>query len=446
MKNIHTQFIITFLFAALSSLILAFLIAIPLFEQSTYSDLHEEMEELSEVIIHLYEVSPEGKIEVYISKLDNFNYQAILFDESEEIVRTNGSTWFIKDQQVQHVLQGNGFTLEEERPRVLGIPFQVAGMNYALFLRPNFSKVVGSFKDLMIIIFFTIFIVGNIIFYFLSRYLVRPIHDLTGATQKVSEGNFNISLKIKRKDEMGDLISNFNYMVEELGKVDEMRQRFVSDVSHEIQSPLTSIQGFAKALKNGVVSSKEDQVHYLSVIEKESQRLSSLSENLLKLSVMDTDGKNVKKERYSLDEQLRRVVISLGPQWTRKKQVINIDCQSVSIMANQELLEQVWVNLLTNAIRYTGEGESISIGLIERGERAIITIKDTGIGMEQDELRHIFKRFYKIDPFRSGRGSGLGLSIVAKILDNHDGKVEVDSEKGVGTCFTVILPNARKES
>jgi two-component system, OmpR family, phosphate regulon sensor histidine kinase PhoR len=304
------------------------------------------------------------------------------------------------------------------------------------------------------------FLINSILGFFLfgcSMYFITQIkwvknrqdkflHPMIQAMKMMAEGNFNIDLSYYRNqfNDRGDhpyykIIDSITHMAERLGEMEEMRQEFISNVSHEIQSPLTSISGFAHALKNDSLK-PEERERYLHIIEMESLRLSKLSDNLLKLTSLEADHFMLDKADYRLDHQLRRIILANEPQWTEKKINMDIDLEHVSIHADEDLMDQVWTNLIHNSIKFTPNEGTISISATKQsGDMPRVTIKDTGIGMDHNSRMHIFERFYKADQSRNRHlgGSGLGLSIVKKIIDLHDGEIQVESEWGKGTTMIV---------
>lgn len=277
----------------------------------------------------------------------------------------------------------------------------------------------------------------------------QHLYPIIQAMKMIAEGNFNVDLsfysnQFREQDKHHpyyQIVENIKLMAAKLGEMEEMRQEFISNVSHEIQSPLTSISGFAHALKNEDLK-PEERRHYLEIIETESKRLSKLSENLLKLTSLESEHLSLDRKSYRLDYQLRRIILANEPQWMEKKINMDISLDKVTITADEELMDQVWINLLHNSIKFTPQGGTISIAAFKSGEDSIIVkIRDTGIGIEKDTLMHIFERFYKADQSRNrmAGGNGLGLSIVKKIIDLHKGDIRVQSEFGAGTEFTVTL-------
>jgi len=219
-----------------------------------------------------------------------------------------------------------------------------------------------------------------------------------------------------------------------------MRQEFVSNVSHEIQSPLTSIKGFAQVLRNNNLS-EEERVHYLNIIETESTRLSKLGDNLLKLATLESDQVELQLKNYRLDKQIRSTILSLEPHWERKNIKFEIFMDEVEIIGDEGMLNQVWTNLIHNSIKFTEENGQIKIYLSQVQDKVEFKIIDTGIGIDEEEQLHIFERFYKADKARARSigGNGLGLSIVKRIIEVHKGSIGVQSELGNGSTFTIYL-------
>lgn len=272
----------------------------------------------------------------------------------------------------------------------------------------------------------------------------RHNHDynrMLDAMKQISQGNFDVILDPKEGRMHHELVDAINDMAKNLGTLETMRQDFISNVSHEIQSPLTSIGGFAALLQRDGLP-EEDRRHYAAVIEAESKRLSSLSENLLKLSSLDNNKIPLSRKAFRLDKQLEAVALTLEPQWSAKNLSVEADLQKCSLCGDEDLLSQVWINLLHNAIKFTPAGGQIVLVLTAGDEKAAVRISDTGVGIAPEDQLHIFERFYKADKARdcSLGGNGLGLSLVKKIVELHGGSIQVESEIGKGTDFTVYLP------
>ncbi|NEW07482.1 two-component sensor histidine kinase [Paenibacillus sp. SYP-B3998] len=265
---------------------------------------------------------------------------------------------------------------------------------------------------------------------------------LIDAIRSMSRGDFNVS--VENNSHSGpfvELVDSINHMAVELGQLEKMRQEFISNVSHEIQSPLTSISGFSRALRNDRIT-LEERTHYLEIIEAESNRLSKLSDNLLKLSSLESQHHPFEPKSFRLDKQLRNHILACEPQWVDKAIEMDIDLAEVNVTADEDLLNQVWTNLIHNAIKFAPQGGTIGVHLRRNEGEAIVRISDNGIGVPDADQAHIFERFYKVDKSRNrtSGGSGLGLSIVKKIIEMHQGSVSVKSQQSVGTTFTVCVP------
>ncbi|WP_211745613.1 HAMP domain-containing sensor histidine kinase [Paenibacillus sp. Marseille-Q4541] len=292
------------------------------------------------------------------------------------------------------------------------------------------------------------FFLFGLLMYILSKFVSKRqrvfYQSITEALRRIAKGDFQVMIQLpERFDEgpMNHLIHSINDMAADLGKLESMRQDFISDVSHEIQSPLTSISGFARVLKEEGLS-PEMRNHYLEIIEKESVRLSKLSENMLRLASLDSEQHPFYPVPMRLDKQIQTMILACEPQWLDKDLEMIVDLQQTNIEADPDLLSQVWVNLLHNAIKFTPVKGTIQVFLEANDEEAIVRIEDTGIGISAEDQEHIFERFYKADKSRThaSGGSGLGLSIIEKIVKMHGGNVSVTSSLGKGTTFTVWLP------
>jgi len=268
----------------------------------------------------------------------------------------------------------------------------------------------------------------------------KPLKAAIDAMNRVAQGDFSVFLKPDNFGPYDELIESVNQMAKDLGDMETLRQDFVSNVSHEIQSPLTSISGYVTLLENDTLT-PEQRKHYIDIIKAESNRLSKLSSNLLKLSSLDAGVTSLAISKFRLDKQLQNTVILLEPQWSEKNISIEAELEKVFVSADDGLLSQVWVNLLNNAIKFTPDGGKIQILLTSDEGKAICSIADNGIGISPEQQIHVFERFYKADKSRdrSLGGNGLGLSLVKRIVDLHSGSVTLESEFQKGTTFTVTL-------
>ena len=309
---------------------------------------------------------------------------------------------------------------------------------------PAFWHGLLVFALAIIIFGCVMYLVGRIFVTEQRQNIFQVIRD---AMRRIAQGDFDVAVPFDAHDRnnlMGEVVSSLNEMAEALKKLDAMRQEFVSDVSHEIQSPLTSIAGFALALHDDGLS-VDQRSHYLDIIEAESKRLSGLSDNLLKLSALDSKALPVTRAPYRLDAQLRSVILSCELQWQEKRISLDVELDALTIDADEALLRQVWGNLLHNAIKFTPSEGRIAISCHRGSDDAVVRVADSGIGIDANDLAQVFDRFFKADKSRTAEkgagGSGLGLSIVSKIVSLHEGTVRASSDGiGHGATLEVRLP------
>jgi signal transduction histidine kinase len=261
----------------------------------------------------------------------------------------------------------------------------------------------------------------------------------------IAKGDYKARLKdpLNEHKSFGELAKSVNNMAADLEQLENMRQEFISNVSHEIQSPLASIRGFAQVLQSNDLLSPEEKKLYLRIIESESTRLSKLSDSLLQLAVLESKSMSLQPRPYRLDKQLRDLILACEPQWRSKKIRVEAFLDEVTCTLDEDRMSQVWINLIHNSIKFTPEGGRIRVELHQHDESMEVQLTDTGIGISAEDQHRIFERFHKADKSRehSNQGSGLGLSIAKKIVDLHGGDICVRSAPGAGTTFTVTLPN-----
>jgi signal transduction histidine kinase len=310
------------------------------------------------------------------------------------------------------------------------------GITFGVIIRIMSDSQLEEMRDLIGLIFLNNAAIGTIVILLALRGIVKPIKKLTNASREVAAGKFDVKVEIKNHDEIGQLTADFNAMVREIGSIDKMRREFVSNMSHEFRTPLTSIRGFAKLIKENT-NDAAAVMEYGDTIVRESERLIALSSNLLRLSELDT--KTIHNESaFKLDEQLRQVVLTLEPHWAPKRIEFDIDLPEVNYTGDEELLRQVWLNLIQNAIKFSPDGGVIKIELNQVGGFVRVIVTDNGVGISEEELPRIFDRFYKGD---ASGGSGLGLAIAQKITEFVGGAIWAESGTGKGAAFTVALPS-----
>lgn len=285
------------------------------------------------------------------------------------------------------------------------------------------------------ILLITIALMQNI-----SRKIVNPIKKITDATKKVASGDFTIELETKRDDEIGELTHNFNKMVKELNSIECLQKDFINNVSHEIKTPISSIQGFAKLLEADDLS-KEERKEYAEIIKEESDRLLYLSTNILKLAKLENQERIMNKTKFNIAEQIRRTISVLEPKWKEKNIKFNVSLKEQEFWGEKDLMYQVWMNIIENSIKFSKQDGQIDVKMKTNQDSIIVEIKDYGIGMEEEEAKKIFDRFYQVDKSHTKPGAGLGMTIAKRIVELSDGKIEVTSKLNESTTFIVTLPS-----
>lgn len=287
--------------------------------------------------------------------------------------------------------------------------------------------------------------VGTVAAFLFSKKTLQPIRTLGEAADKIASGDFSARVELKGPDEIVQLGRQFNHMAEELSSVEILRTDFINNFSHELKTPIVSIHGFAKILKRSDLSD-EERIEYLDTIIAESERLTELATNTLNLTKLEKQTLLTNRTTFNLSEQIRRVIAIMYSKWGKKDIQFNFDCRERFITGNAELLDQVWVNLLDNAAKFSTEHSSVEVSIKEcsasNSNRPfyLIYISDHGIGMDEETAAHIFDKFYQGDTSHTGNGNGLGLTIAKRIIELHDGTINVKSDKNAGTVFEIGLP------
>jgi len=296
----------------------------------------------------------------------------------------------------------------------------------------------GASRGIFVLMGFSIFI-GTAIAAFFSKKALTPIRKVVEATNKVAGGDFDVRVDIKGIYELEELSRSFNKMTHELSSVESLRGDFINNFSHEFKTPIVSIRGFAKLLKDGNLSDEEKQ-EYLEIIITESQRLAELATNVLSLSKYEAIDIVTDKAPFRMDEQIRRAIAITEPKWSARNLNFNIGMDEITFIGNENLTQQIWINLLENAIKFSKLSGNIGISLMDGGETIYFSIQDDGIGMDEETKLHIFDKFYQGDKSHKNMGNGLGLTIVKRIVELCGGTIGVESALGKGSVFTIHLP------
>jgi signal transduction histidine kinase len=456
--SLYVRITATFLIIVLISIGAAFIFTNQMFKRDARGQLPNQMEKSIDRIEQLYAVSKPASIKEFLDEMSALQGQSIIaVSDNNRVVRVGERSQFmlarLTYEQLVKVFRGSTVRLdvfssaegEPPMPPAFGKLVEFGTEKWALFVQPDRFPQNSNFIWTAVTLLLTLLVVGSVLILVAARYLVSPLKMMTNAATRMSEGDFTVRLPARRGDELGELAESMNKMALSLSQLEKMRQDFVSNVSHEIQSPLTSIGGFAEALRSEDVTEAERE-RYISIIKQESIRLSRLSENLLNLASLDSQQHPFHPESYRLDRQLRDVVLASEPHWIAKRQTVELLMEETTIIADRDQLNQVWMNLLSNSMKFTPEDGKISCFLSEHDGFAEVRISDTGIGISEADRERVFERFYKGDVSRdrSQGGSGLGLSIVQKIAAIHGGSIMLDpsADQLDGASFIIRLPLA----
>lgn len=268
---------------------------------------------------------------------------------------------------------------------------------------------------------------------------MKPLINMSIAARKIAKGDYDAFIEVRQnKDAIGQLVDDFNYMSKKLYQTEMLRNDFISNISHEFKTPIQSIYGFANLLYD----EEKNDIHkeYLKSICEEAERLSSLSSNILQLNRLDNMVNIGEYSIYDFDEQIRQSILMLESKWTEKNLLFNIELDPIKINAQKDMMKQVIINLLDNAIKFTPDNGTIDIILYKDRENVVVVVHDSGKGIMEDEMERIFEKFYKGDKSRNSSGNGLGLSLVKKILDMHGFTINVKNAVTGGAEFTIVIP------
>ncbi len=267
--------------------------------------------------------------------------------------------------------------------------------------------------------------------------LLRPLDKINVAMREVAKGDFSVVLKHKSPiAELKSMRESFNVMTHDLSGMETLRNDFVVGVSHEFNTPIAAIEGYATLLR-GENLSEESRKKYVEKIIDNARNLSDLTGNILRLSRLENQ-EILTENIFRLDEQIRRVLLLLEKKWEEKELELDLDLPKTECKGNEELMQIMWYNLISNAIKFSNKGGTLKI-TVTRGEKIAVSIADNGIGISEEDQKHVFEKFYQADKSHSSGGNGLGLALVKRIVDLHAGEIILRSEVGKGSDFTVRL-------
>ena len=304
-------------------------------------------------------------------------------------------------------------------------------------------KLGGSVTRLpgigIFILFGLCFLMASAAAYFIIWNFFKPLGDISKASKKIAEGDYSARLEYGGDiAELADAVENFNYMAQELGSVEMIRNDFIANVSHEFRTPLSTLSGYLTLLQDSSLSD-EERDEYIRKAFFSIEKLNDLTDNILRLSKLENQASLDEPVTYRLDEQLRECIVMLEPKWSAKNIEFELDLPEQTYTGQRSLLFQVWTNIISNAIKFSENGSTVTIKLESTEHHYKVYISDEGIGMTEEQLRHIFDKFYQADSSRQSQGNGLGLALCKEILDKCGGKIFVTSRQNAGSIFLIQL-------
>ncbi len=324
-------------------------------------------------------------------------------------------------------------------------PYRIKGdqSGYILMFQStdSMNQMVDDMNTHFVIAGITSFIVLFMIYALLSKVLTRPLIQMKEATQKLSKGDFDVRLPYASKDELGELSSSIQKLANDLEHLKNERNEFLASIAHELSTPLTYLIGYSKvAMRKGLADKERN--YYLDIIGEESERMKNLVKDLLDLARMDETSFTVSKSYFGAYPFLQNICKLVAPSYETKKMRLHLVCEEdFQLYADSLRLEQIILNLLDNALKYSNENAQVTLKAYQRGKETIISVTDTGMGIPAGETEFIFEKLYRVEKSRSRAygGSGMGLAIVKELVEAHGGRIEVESKLGEGSTFTITL-------
>ena len=293
--------------------------------------------------------------------------------------------------------------------------------------------------------------IALVVAYFVSRSITLPVRQMKETAERIAKGDFSRRVRVRSRDEFGELAKSLNTMADELQqkmenlrKMDSMRTDFVANVSHELKTPLTLIKGYIETLEDKGTGDREESGRFISIIKEHTDRLGHIIEDLLSLSELELSRDCLHRTEFDLKELIHEISLGFERALAERKQTLTVNSQGddLRIKGDRDKIEQVFVNLIDNALKYTKESGRIEV-LLTGQERAVsVAVRDNGIGIPKEHLGRVFERFYRVDKARSRQlgGTGLGLGIAKHIVLVHNGNITIESELNRGTKVSVTLP------
>ncbi|MFZ0076400.1 MAG: HAMP domain-containing sensor histidine kinase [Exiguobacterium undae] len=455
MKSLYTKIVGLVCLVLLGSALIALLISNVLYYTVLQASYSQKVEEAVQTSFAYYEQHGDQQVDSFYEMLSATGYQLYVVSESGQVKRYGNPfrdetlapdvIQSVQDGQVYQGMREYPFHLfllglfDNEVINTYGASLKTETGTDAVFIRPDLSRqirelhlFVGAFLALLVLISFLLLV-------FSIRYLVRPIKRLTTATEQMTAGDYSVTVATTGQDEIGELSRRFDEMAQAVAKSDAERKTFVANVSHEFQSPLTTIKGYAGQLEQ---TAGPDDRAKLVTIGQEAARMAELTRQLLVLARLD-EGRQLARHPVLLGQAIQATLQTLSYQLDEQGIAVALTVpDDTVILANEMALDQIFHNIIRNALHVSTDGQLISIQAETAGNMVTVRISDEGPGMTPDMIEHAFERFYQGDASRGATGTGLGLAIVQETIHQLGGTVRIESRLGVGTTFVLTFPQA----
>ncbi|ADH98187.1 sensor histidine kinase [Salisediminibacterium selenitireducens] len=452
LTSIFSKLFLTFTAVIVVSFLLFGVVYLYLFHVQLYADYEASFAEKRDTLTAQFELAEnfgwtQGETEAVIgSLLESDSYTVHLYGDGD-VRFSNGET----DAAV-HLLDGVDSAISAEGN------WDGAGLDYVMAGPVNHESVnqmtmtfTGLEEDylqavfMIVTSFITVLTVAAAVLWFMTKRMTDPLRAMNDVARQMSTGDFSKQVDIRTRDEIGELGETLNRMASELATIESTRKTILANISHDLRSPLTSVKGFLIALEDGTIP-VEKRFSYYERIRSETDRVITLVNDILELTRIESGGITLDRETYDLTDQLNEQIRSFEKPMADKGIQLHFEPAArdgLSVYADYNRLNRVWQNLLENALRYTPEGQSVTVSAVHSVHLVTVHVTNSGTVIPEETLPLIWERFYKADDSRSGKGgSGIGLSIVKSITGLHGGTVDVDSNEESGTTFSVTLPSA----
>ena len=301
----------------------------------------------------------------------------------------------------------------------------------------NVEDETGSGTLVFLLFIAASVLIGLLLSFFVSKIVLKPVNRVLDGMDRLARGDYKVRMAFHSRA-MEPVKENFNNLAAQLEKTEILRSDFINNFSHEFKTPLVSVSGLVGLMKNGNLP-KEKQIEYLNVIEEEVSRLAAMTTNVLNLTRLENQSILGEKSTFNVSEQNRTCVFLLQRKWEQKNLQLHLDFDEYEIFANEDMLKQVWMNLLDNAVKFSNDGGKLEVCVWEEKQMLVVAVSNEGKPIASGDERRIFQKFYRAEQHRYQEGNGIGLSIVEKIVNLHGGMVTAASKDGL-TTFTVRLP------